>query len=96
MTEYNCSERLAIVLKFSYNYDNFNIKKENNMSVNESQIKNTTASAIDDDDAVIFKERKKQHDCSENGSTTNFLHDHLLLVDLYRCQFFCRADYSGY
>jgi len=39
MTEYNCSERLAIVLKFSYNYDNFNIKKENNMSVNESQIK---------------------------------------------------------
>ena len=50
MTEYNCSERLAIVLKFSYNYDNFNIKKENNMSVNESQIKNTTAGAIDDDD----------------------------------------------
>ena len=59
MTEYNCSERLAIVLKFSYNYDNFNIKKENNMSVNESQIKNTTAGAIDDDDAVIFKERKR-------------------------------------
>lgn len=55
MTEYNCSERLAIVLKFSYNCDNFNIKKENNMSVNESQIKNTTAGAIDDDDAVIFK-----------------------------------------
>ena len=27
MTEYNCSERLAIVLKFSYNYDNSNIKK---------------------------------------------------------------------
>ena len=44
MTEYNCSERLAIVSKFSYNYDNFNIKKENN---------------IDDDDAVIFKERKR-------------------------------------
>ena len=43
MTEYNCSERLAIVAKFSYNYDNSNIKKENNMSVNESQIKNTTA-----------------------------------------------------
>ena len=59
MTEYNCSERLAIVLKFSYNCDNFNIKKENNMSVNESQIKNTTAGAIDDDDAVIFKERKR-------------------------------------
>ena len=55
MTEYNCSERLAIVSKFSYNYDNFNIKKENNMSVNESQIKNTTVGAIDDDDAVIFK-----------------------------------------
>lgn len=55
MTEYNCSERLAIVLKFSYNYDNFNIKKENNMSVNESQIKNTTVGAIEDDDAVIFK-----------------------------------------
>lgn len=59
MTEYNCSERLAIVLKFSYNCDNFNIKKENNMSVNESQIQNTTAGAIDDDDAVIFKERKR-------------------------------------
>ena len=59
MTEYNCSERLAIVAKFSYNYDNSNIKKENNMSVNESQIKNTTAGAIDDDDAVIFKERKR-------------------------------------
>ena len=29
------------------------------MSVNESQIKNTTAGAIDDDDAVIFKERKR-------------------------------------
>ena len=61
MTEYNCSERLAIVLKFSYNYDNFNIKKENNMSVNESQIKNTTAGAIDDDDAVIFKELSLIH-----------------------------------
>ena len=59
MSEYNCSECLAIVVKFSYNYDNFNIKKENNMSVNESQIKNTTAGAIDDDDAVIFKERKR-------------------------------------
>lgn len=59
MSEYNCSECLAIVVKFSYNYDNSNIKKENNMSVNESQIKNTTAGAIDDDDAVIFKERKR-------------------------------------
>ena len=29
------------------------------MSVNESQIKNTTVGAIDDDDAVIFKERKR-------------------------------------
>ena len=29
------------------------------MSVNESQIKNTTAGAIDDDDAVMFKERKR-------------------------------------
>ena len=29
------------------------------MSVNESQIKNTTAGVIDDDDAVIFKERKR-------------------------------------
>ena len=61
MTEYNCSERLAIVLKFSYNYDNSNIKKENNMSVNESQIKNTTVGAIDDDDAVIFKEIGRAH-----------------------------------
>lgn len=59
MSECNCSECLVIVVKFSYNYDNFNIKKENNMSVNESQIKNTTAGAIDDDDAVIFKERKR-------------------------------------
>ena len=58
MSECNCSECLVIVVKFSYNYDNFNIKKENNMSVNESQIKNTTVGAIDDDDAVIFKERK--------------------------------------
>ena len=32
------------------------------MSVNESQIKNTTAGAIDDDDAVIFKERKRRCD----------------------------------
>ena len=59
MTEYNCSERLAIVLKFSYNCDNFNIKKENNMSVNESQIKNTTAGAIDDDLPEISEEYKK-------------------------------------
>lgn len=29
------------------------------MSVNESQIKNTTVGAIEDDDAVIFKERKR-------------------------------------